>query len=612
MDYERLKRLKPAEFEDAADGYREASHMASRSKEDIDQKITAKMRQALNGEAVDAAVKQLRKLSQNFHYTQVECGLAGTALNALASELRAAQKKLDAAVADAQAEGFTVKSNGSVSYPAGGETEHGKTPEGGTATADAPTKRPSTPLDIRGEANSMADSVSRQAANAEPNPHAAKAHAIAVRIAAAVKEATEADHKWAPQLRKLKADDDLTVSSADWADAQKDTRGTAKDAEHYLHEHVKDPPRHGSPRDNAAWWKHLSQDDKDAYVSTHPASVGAMNGLPAEVRDKANRTVLTEKRAEAALPLQEHLKREPKMNLGSGMTFLRNPEWTEWDNKRAALQKKYDSLHKLDTQLADKSSSSPGKRPYLLGIDPRGDGKGIVALGNPDTADHTAIHVPGTGTDISSMPGQIERIDKLHNSAAHYAGGQSVSTITWLGYDAPEIDKSVATQERAHDAAPDLQQFAEGTRAAHQGSPSHLTVLGHSYGSTAVGAAASTGPGLGADDIVTLGSPGTTVEKAEDLHIDPKHVWAGASIEDKIPRMTSGLTLGPNPAEKEFGAEPMDVKDGDHSSYWDKGSASLKNQGRVVAGLPATLREYYHPKPVGLSPDGVHPIIKSE
>ncbi len=47
----------------------------------------------------------------------------------------------------------------------------------------------------------------------------------------------------------------------------------------------------------------------------------------------------------------------------------------------------------------------------------------------------------------------------------------------------------------------------DSLRSTHEGHPTHLTAMGHSYGSTVVGEAAKTG-GLPGDDIIVQGSPG--------------------------------------------------------------------------------------------------------
>lgn len=232
MDIEALKTFKPHEFEEAATGYRSASDMASQAKDALEQRITAQMQKALKGKAVDAAVTQLREVAQDFHYVQVECGLVGTALNAFAADVRPAQKKLEQALSEAAERKFTVGADGSVSYPAAGENPGGSPPGPGSAN---------------GTLSEQARALQRQAGNFDPNPNYALAQDIANRIAEAVREATEADQKWAPRLRGLKADDDLVVSDGDWADVGKDAEGVSGAGRHYL-DSLPQPPRTAARR----------------------------------------------------------------------------------------------------------------------------------------------------------------------------------------------------------------------------------------------------------------------------------------------------------------------------------------------------------------------------
>jgi pimeloyl-ACP methyl ester carboxylesterase len=65
--------------------------------------------------------------------------------------------------------------------------------------------------------------------------------------------------------------------------------------------------------------------------------------------------------------------------------------------------------------------------------------------------------------------------------------------------------------------AADVNAFA----VTHQGAPTHMTVVGHSYGSTTVSDAAA-GFGMHADDVVLVGSPGTDLaHSAADFHLSP-------------------------------------------------------------------------------------------
>ncbi|WP_334526920.1 hypothetical protein [Streptomyces sp. B21-105] len=249
MDLATLKALKPTEYSEAADGYRSTSDMASAAKDRIENQIAAAMRKALKGEAATAAINQLTELGKNFHYIQVECGLVSTALEAFSYEVGAAKTKLDAALDGAQAAKLTVLADGSVSYPAGGEKDaDGKIPDGGT---------------VSGLTDGTAAAVGRQAANFDPNPNHRLAQDYADQIAAALKEATEADEKWAPKLRALKADDDLTVSDSDWADASSDTKGVAEAGKKYF-DSLPQPPKDGTPESNAEWWTGLNAEEQAA------------------------------------------------------------------------------------------------------------------------------------------------------------------------------------------------------------------------------------------------------------------------------------------------------------------------------------------------------------
>nr|WP_256338308.1 alpha/beta hydrolase [Streptomyces sp. KS_5] len=100
------------------------------------------------------------------------------------------------------------------------------------------------------------------------------------------------------------------------------------------------------------------------------------------------------------------------------------------------------------------------------------------------------------------------------------------------------------------------------------------------------------GSGLGADDVVAVGSPGMTVDEAEDLQMDPEHVWVGTAQDDAVASNTSHYTLGRAPTLGGFGGNNFEVDTHGHSGYWDSGpygpSESLDNQGAIIAGRQPT------------------------
>ncbi len=142
--------------------------------------------------------------------------------------------------------------------------------------------------------------------------------------------------------------------------------------------------------------------------------------------------------------------------------------------------------------------------------------------------------------------------------------------------------------------------FENGERASHVGAPSIDTVIGHSYGSTLVGAAASGGHQLAADNLIAVGSPGMLVDHAADLRLDPGgHVYAMRARNDVIGAAGAATqwTLGPEPDEPGFGATDLRADPGPASpfglpsidapsSYWNPGNTALANMGSIIAGMP--------------------------
>ncbi|MER5850373.1 alpha/beta hydrolase [Streptomyces sp. NPDC002012] len=608
MDYATLKAFKPSEFEDAADGYRSMGNVAQAAKDHIENTVAAGMRKTLEGEAAEASQKQLQALAKNFHYTLTECGVISTALNGLAYDMAAAKQKLNAAIDDAQADGCTVNGDGSVTYPAGQKPGDEKVADGGTVAGSA-------------GGSPTSDALERQAANIHPNPNYGKAMGYANRIADALKEATDADTKWAPKVQALKADDDLTVSARDWTDVTSDTGGVREAADAYL-DTIKPPPKNDWPQDNANWWKDLSEEQRAAYVSMHPASIGSLDGLPSDVRDDANRIVLAEQRAAKQVEYDAWLKKEPEHYKPyiSPMTGLEvkgamvpTEEWKEWNEKKKQLENGSKGMD--DIQKRFDSYTSESNRPYLLGFDGKNMGRAIVSIGNPDTADNVVTYVPGTFAKLESIDGDITRAQLLQAQAEATDGSRKTASIMWLGYDAPQGIMTEATETKWADKAEEpLGNFLQGIEEAnHRDSGVNQTLLGHSYGSLVAGQTMSTHIDLPVDNAIMVGSPGVGVEHAKDLNIAADHVFAATAKNDLInlapppagplaplnPKAymelfdDHSIVHGTDPVSDDFGGVVFDVPDGKlpgsnwetmpaHSQYWD--DKPLNKLARIVTG----------------------------
>ncbi|MEV0917284.1 alpha/beta hydrolase [Streptomyces sp. NPDC049967] len=596
MDFATLKALKPSEFEDAADGYRATDQMANTAKDTVDNQISAGIRNQLAGATAKAALRELAGLSKNFQYVQTECGLVSTALDGFAFDMASAKRRLEAAIEDAQADHCTVHADGSVGFPAGRKPGEEKDAAGGTVTGSA-------------GGNPTSDALDRQAASIHPNPHYGAAIGYADRIADALQEATDADAKWAPKLRALQADDDLVVSNRDWTDVTSDRGGVLKAADPYL-DSIKGPPKEATPEENAEWWKNLTPEQQADYLAVHPNAIGSMNGLPSDIRDDANRMVLDETTAKYQLDLnaipKEPAKYTPNTS-GSYPAVLISPEWQRWHDKYGAKKARMEGVLKGSKAIQDRfDRTGEGGLPeaYLLGFDPTGlgDGKVIIANGNPDTADHVGVYVPGTFAGIESVGGggdthgDLGRSERLWSESHRLNPEKNISTITWLDYNAPDSIVPEATRgEYAAEGGPRLHDFLQGNGVAQQaedGTRAHTTVVGHSYGSTVVGVSAQSGSWddpQAADDYVFAGSPGVQADHAADLGTGADHVWAmGAPWDDQIVRQGGRfMGLGDNgiiPTDESFGGKIMTSDSGGHTGFYDEDSVSLRNQAAVIAG----------------------------
>ncbi|WP_425693206.1 alpha/beta hydrolase [Micromonospora sp. DT178] len=389
-----------------------------------------------------------------------------------------------------------------------------------------------------------------------------------------VTEATEADSRIARALTQLKAS---APGQFAWEYNRANDGALAAAAALQLSEESIPAPG-SSPADVHAWWIGLSDDERQVYLTAYPERIGALDGLPATDRDAANQLALR--------------------------TFVGDDAGRHRDRD--------DPQHATALMLLDKlegtEHAAPNERLYLLSVDPTGDGKAAVAIGNPDTAAHTAVLVPGVGTELDDIRGLIGRANDLREASVELApAGADVSVVAWLGYDTPSANLDIVSAvfgAKSEAGARALDGFVDGLRASHDDSPSHVTAIGHSYGSTVLGEAASNGDGLAADDLIAVGSPGMRVENAGEFNVDPRHVWAGAAADDTVvarPEETIGWLdrvpvvgewlvdglvgiHGPAPHDPEFGGNVLHVDTSGHSGYWAQNSQMLRSQAAVIVG----------------------------
>nr|WP_245240760.1 alpha/beta hydrolase [Streptomyces spiramenti] len=381
-----------------------------------------------------------------------------------------------------------------------------------------------------------------------------------------------------------------------------------------------------SPETANSWWQGLSAQERERWIQSNPAGIGALDGIPAVHRDRANRIIFDRwwERERPDLALRDHQAEQPERyarvplddhTYRKGYVEVETLAWKEWNERRRELNALVQVRDRLDgngayTPPAKKADRLPPS--YLLHFDPSGRGRIAIATGNPDTAHHTAVLVPGTGAELRNVDGDMERTEDLWRASNQMSpSNEEVSTITWIGYETPpEIMFDATKQHYADDGASLLNSFLDGLDATRTAAGDrNTTVVAHSYGSTTTGTATQQREQpISADSIIAVGSPGMTVGSAAELGVGADNVYAMQAPfhRDQVAEggrwfhgeTNSGwktrwgfapyydLDLVPNvPSDEDFGARRLANDSVDHSGYW-AGELNLENQAAVIIGRP--------------------------
>lgn len=350
----------------------------------------------------------------------------------------------------------------------------------------------------------------------------------------------------------------------------------------------------GVPDRIHAWWLGLAPAAREAMKIAHPGLVGNTNGIPTGDRDEANRAGLARD--------LDRLEGVPVDELT--------------DEERAVLARARAARDALGVPGADPDPMTGLSvdtnllvyRPDAFG----GDGAVAVSYGDPDTADNTAVIVPGMTNDGTNIAGQGADAYRLFQQVN--GDGESAATIAWMGYDSPSFNPqdaldwpgdgldigSVVREDKAEAGGLLLADFVDGLRATDTGEQSHLSVIGHSYGSTTAANAAHD-HGLAANSLSLIGSPGAGggVDHVVDLGMPEGMVYVGAGDNDFVTWLgrDGDLGMGEDPAQSDFGAIRFGVDHGpefhadslgqgiaNHTSYFAQDSQSLGNLASIVRG----------------------------
>ena len=365
------------------------------------------------------------------------------------------------------------------------------------------------------------------------------------------------------------------------------------------------PPKRGSPGDNATWWRSLSPQQQHGVISEHPDWIGNRDGVASSARNLANRAMLIghrdrirAERERVAAGLADQFTGEPPIHGAVAVSHIMA--------KLASLDDSQASLTAISTTLAQ-----PGERQLLLLDLGQERAQAAIANGNIDTADNVAVFVPGLGTNVTD---RMQDYDKEMSQLKHRSELESkrvspdlppatTATVTWIGYQAPQFGpdlvtpgKSVTTQHLAEGGAAKLAPFLQGIGAARN-DDAHLTLLGHSYGSTTAGLALQQSTGV--DDAVFFGSPGLGTSHVQNLKLAPGHAYYVEARWDGVGDLGA---FGTDPSHmsgiEHASARASTVVDpvtGEtmhytavtgHAAYLHDGSTSQYNMSVVVAGVP--------------------------
>lgn len=315
------------------------------------------------------------------------------------------------------------------------------------------------------------------------------------------------------------------------------------------------------------WWESLSEADQDAAMADYPEILRNLDGIPVVVRNELNRDYLEDQIDNLSMP-------------GAPP----NPYMLE--------------------QLQEIRDSIDGDDKFLIFFDPyaRGGGQAAISTGDPDQADNVSTMVPGMLNNMGTLETPIERSEKLREQMVANDPDSEHASIVWMGYNAPLDGEYVPDN-----AANGLADFQDGLRATHQGrSPSHNTVIGHSWGGYVAGAADNPdiGGGLDADSLVLIGAPASSVDHVTELSMDPDDVHVIQGDDDWIEELRNhadfegpgdlfehqGLALhkdeffeNPENSDEEFGNRLDPEKDTGHSDYFED-EETLTYLGEVLTG----------------------------
>lgn len=253
----------------------------------------------------------------------------------------------------------------------------------------------------------------------------------------------------------------------------------------------------------------MTPEELAGLTRAYPGVVNNLDGVPLATRIAANRVAVAAAVVDANRRLAEVRERMTQLATGAGPDDL--TELSRLSEQKVELEASlawYDTLlHEPDIDTVD-AEGNPMKMTghHVVAFDPETGVFGEL-VGNAG-APNVAVLVGGTGTNFVSMSGQRSRAWEFVSAAP-----QGLGVITYLGglmpqgvhIENPRAKHAFEAVDPAYakSAGPRLASFANGVRAV---TGATVTVAGHSYGGSVVGAAEA--HGMVVDRILHIESAG--------------------------------------------------------------------------------------------------------
>lgn len=328
-----------------------------------------------------------------------------------------------------------------------------------------------------------------------------------------------------------------------------------------------------APSEISGWWGGMGTAARSKLLELTPRLVGNLDGVPYQARGLANNAYLHETMSE--------LKQQLTTGVGRGM----NVEVTN-------------HLHML-TQIDAALRAKKGEpKRTLVSLDTAAPGRAAIVIGNLATADYVSYLIPGM---FFTIDGQVD--DWANTATTLYEeqtrwlkhlgeSSKEVATVAWIGYQTPHL-LNVGSLTLADEGADQLVKAIQGLQTIRANAQPYISVMAHSYGSTAAMIALQRGD-IQIDALAVVGSPGSSAQNTRALSVKNGNVFVGKAGWDPV---VNSAFYGSDPGASSYGAHRMSVAGGvdaitqavlgasyGHNEYFQPGSESMRNFALIGIG----------------------------